>query len=263
MSKTIVLLLFTLVLLYSLIMVGSAFGESLLIPSIPEFTVRYVDLSYDKPPTYGVDQFTGETVIIDGGYYVDNKSVAFNIRNQPFTSYNDSDGNYIALYYNFRFKGHFGDDWLYYPFSESGGGTHRYSAMFYVLSDQSPKLEASDSEFTDIFLGLPFLFGAFNPQIGSEVDFQVQALIGHIYSEGDGFYSYTGQRSDWSSTRTIRVGVIETLTPSPEPTIPTSPTGMPDEEPQQLGQEVILGVAVTVAVIITGLGLLFYLVKRK
>lgn len=29
-------------------------------PSVPEFTVKYVDNSYDVPPTYGIDQYTGE-----------------------------------------------------------------------------------------------------------------------------------------------------------------------------------------------------------
>jgi hypothetical protein len=42
-----------------------------------------------------------------------------------------------------------------------------------------------------------------------------------------------------------------------------SPTPLPSEESQQLGQELILGVAVTVAVVCAGLGLLVYLIKRK
>jgi hypothetical protein len=192
-------------------------------PSVPDFTVRYVDLSYDVPPTYGTDQFTGETVITQEGYHVDNQSVAFRIKNQPFTSYNDSSGNIIALYYNFRFKGHFTEEWQYYPFSDGGTGTRRYSAMFYVLIDSSPKLAASDSEFTEIFLDLPLLFLAGSPPVGSQVDFQVQALTGHIDYEGDGYYSYTGQRSDWSSTQTITVGEGQTPTPSPA----TTPTPAP------------------------------------
>ena len=56
-----------------------------------------------------------------------------------------------------------------------------------------------------------------------------------------------------------------TLTPIPSPT-PTStpePTPTPYEEPQLADQKVILGVAITVAVIVAGLGLLFYLIKRK
>ena len=43
----------------------------------------------------------------------------------------------------------------------------------------------------------------------------------------------------------------------------TSPTPTPSNEPQQLGQEVILGVAITVAVVCAGLDLVVYLIKRK
>ena len=54
-------------------------------------------------------------------------------------------------------------------------------------------------------------------------------------------------------------------TPTPEPTPSPSPepTPTPYNETQQLGQAVILGVAVTVAVIVAGLCLLIYLTKRK
>jgi hypothetical protein len=43
----------------------------------------------------------------------------------------------------------------------------------------------------------------------------------------------------------------------------TSPTPTPSSEPQSTGQEVILGVALTVAVVVIGLGLLVYLIKRN
>jgi hypothetical protein len=59
------------------------------------------------------------------------------------------------------------------------------------------------------------------------------------------------------------LGLPATNSPSPEPTTPSSPTPLPSEEPQQIGQEVIFGVAVTVAVLCVALGLLVYLVKRK
>jgi hypothetical protein len=141
--------------------------------------------------------------------------------------------------------------------------------MFYVLSDQSPKLPASNSEYTDIVLGLPFLFGVENPPVGSQVDFQVQALIGHIDYVGDGFYSFIGQKSDWSNTQTITVGESQTPTPSPA-TTPTqtpspviTPTPTPYQEPQQTEQDIIVGAAIAAAVIGAGLGLLIYLIKRK
>jgi len=214
------------------VMVEFTFAQSISESLVPEFTLRYIDLSYYEPPTYGIDQFTGENVTVNEGRHVENRSVAFKIKNQIFSSYNDSSGNFISQYYNFRFKGHFGDEWYHYPFSESGDSTHRYSTTFYILTTQSPKLNASDSEYTDILLGLKFLFGAFNPSVGSQVDFQVQTLIGHIDYAGDGFYRYSGQRSDWSSTQTVTVGENQiTPTPTPEPTATPSPTPTPTSTP--------------------------------
>jgi hypothetical protein len=100
----------------SLTMLQSASAK----PSAPEFTVKYVDYSYDIPPTYSIDQYTGKSVITNDGKHVDNRSVEFTIKNQPFTPYNDSRGNNIYLYYNFRYKGPYGIDRSYYPFNPNG-----------------------------------------------------------------------------------------------------------------------------------------------
>jgi len=52
--------------------------------------------------------------------------------------------------------------------------------------------------------------------------------------------------------------------PSPTPTSTPTPTITPYQEPQQTEQqEIIVGVAITLAVIGVGLGLLLYLIKRK
>ena len=67
--------------------------------------------------------------------------------------------------------------------------------------------------------------------------------------------------ADYSSTPSP--SSTATPSPSPEPTIPTSPTPLPSEEPQQIGQIVIFGLIITVAVLAVGLGLLVYLIKRK
>ncbi len=41
-------------------MVESAFAQLIPTPSIPEFTLKYIDYSYDVPPTYKIDEYTGE-----------------------------------------------------------------------------------------------------------------------------------------------------------------------------------------------------------
>ena len=54
-------------------------------PSAPDFTVQYVDHSYDIPPTYGIDPYTGQTVMTFPGSHVDNRTIDVTIKNQPFT----------------------------------------------------------------------------------------------------------------------------------------------------------------------------------
>jgi hypothetical protein len=76
-------------------------------PSVPEFTIEYIDKSYDVQPTYGINQYTGQNVTTVAGYHVDKRTVEFTIKNQPFTTYRDSNGNNISLYCNFRFKGRY------------------------------------------------------------------------------------------------------------------------------------------------------------
>jgi hypothetical protein len=53
------------------------------------------------------------------------------------------------------------------------------------------------------------------------------------------------------------------LTNTPSPLSTPTPTFSPAPTQEPIGQEVILGVAVTVAVLAVGLGLLVYLIKRK
>lgn len=54
-----------------------------------------------------------------------------------------------------------------------------------------------------------------------------------------------------------------TTTASPSPSLTNSPVYSPTPEPQQTEPEIILGVAIVVAVFCAGLGLLFYLVRRR
>jgi hypothetical protein len=193
---------------------------------VTQFTVKYVDNSYDVPPTYGIDEYTGQNVTTSQGYRVDNQTIIFKIKNQPFTPYTDPSGNYIGLYYNFRAKGHYGDNWRLYPFSNEPSNLYpstnaqsvwRYSDTF---SSYSPEFPASNSEYTEVAIR-PISFDLYGAAIGRECDFQVQAMIGHIDPittgpiAGDGYYSFTGQFSDWSNTQTIYL-----MTTQPSPTVP-------------------------------------------
>ena len=110
-------------------------------PSVPEFTLKYVDYSYDVPPTYGIDQFSGEQIVTKEGYHVDERTIEFTIKNQAFTPHEDADGNNIILYYNIRFKGPYGTEWLDYPDrSHTWGGFPRFFFQTLQLQTQITRL---------------------------------------------------------------------------------------------------------------------------
>ena len=244
MSKSATLMLITVLVLSSLILVGSAFAQSTPKPSVPKFTLNFVTESKEIAPSTTIDPYTGKN-ITQPGYVLTYRIIEITVKNQPFSPYTDANGNYINVYYNVSFKGHYGDAWSHYPDST-------YMSVF----------NASASDYTVIRMSL----GNYPSTLdGSQLDFRLEALIGHYnYDQSpDGTKYVTGfsviESSGWSETQTITVG--ESQNSSPEPTTPTSPT--PYNEPQPSEQEVILGVAIAVAVIGSGLGLLIYLIKRK
>jgi hypothetical protein len=247
-------------LLFSALAVSMHFGtvqaeSSIPKPSIPEFTVKYVDNSYDVPPTYEIDQYTGKNVMTQAGYHVQNKTIELAIKNQLFTPYKDADGNSIRLYYNIGKKGHFGNSWGYLDTGYYGLDNH------YVDADL-------DSDYTVLTYGLVGNNGTLsllNLDIssGDQVDFRVQAFIGYntrIHESWTPFgevyhYVFTGETSDWSNTQTLTISESQTPTSSPPPT-PYSATPLTE-------QEIIIGVAIIAVVIGAGLGLLIYLIRRK
>jgi hypothetical protein len=164
-------------------------------PSVPEFTLKYVNHSFYEQPTYTIDPYTGEQVIENEGGYIQNDSIEIIIKNPPFTSYRDESGNYTSLYYNVRYKGHYGGQWQTYPMVASEG-----------------YWKASQSDYTVV--SLP------NTQVGhftagGQMDFQVQALIGYetvitalsqlspheLYN----IYTFHGTEGSWSNTQTITI----------------------------------------------------------
>ena len=106
-------------------------AQSITKPSVPNFTVTYVDNSYYMEPVYGVDQYSGETIQTGGGYTVQNKSFELKIKNLPFTPYavKDADGadRQVGISYEIRYKGHYGENWKFYLVS--GNSPSGYSVV--------------------------------------------------------------------------------------------------------------------------------------
>ncbi len=225
------------------ILICAIFGSSLIVtmayaqttiptPSAPEFTLMYEDNSYYVPPTYGIDQYTGQNITIKNGYQVDNRTVVFKIKNHPFNSFTDSNGKNSTLSYNFRFKGHYGTEWAYYPLNGTSA-THPYGNEF-------PNYSASNSNTTMISISLNVLngnsVGQESIREGSQVDFQIQALIGDLSKERnpstgwmDPSYLYTfyGEASSWSGTQTLNISKTPSASPSPSQTLNPSPSFTP------------------------------------
>ena len=240
-------MLLALLVLSSSVMVGAVFAQSITQPSVPEFSLVYVDNSYDVPTTYTIDDYTGEN-ITHPGYHVENRIIEVIIKNQPFTSY-ESNGQIIDFYLNVRIKGSYAENWttIYGP------------GLGYLIQSKSDYTQVSYSLDENEY---PFWD---NLNEGGAVDFQVEALIGSVHRDASTFWApwvFEGETSGWSDTQTITVSENLTPTPSPELTIPASSSPLPSEEPH-IWQDVILGVAVTVIVVVVGLGLLVYLFKRK
>jgi hypothetical protein len=185
----------------------SAFAQTLTKPSVPEFSVKYVDHSYDKPATYTTDPYTGRQVQ-NGGGHVDNKTIDITIKNQQFTK---KIGD-VTLYYTVQYKGHFAQDWQTLQI----GGYHPIN--FLLLETSTPQ---SDSQYTVISIRPDFSENA-------QVDYRVQALIAHNGSmlvhehplalDDPGYWEpalVTDVTSDWSSTQTVTIS---------NPQNPSSPT---------------------------------------
>jgi hypothetical protein len=226
-------------------------------PSVPEFTLRFVDNSYDVPPTFSTDPYTGKSVMAKDGYHVENKSIEVTIKNQPFTNYKDSQGNNIMLFYDVRWRGHFEDYW--HEFSSA----NNYLVASSSLMD-SGSLIYPNAPSTMLSYTLGENHNGNIPSIGDisaggQVDFQVQAFIGYyttiqgtpdpLFHRNTEQHVFTGEASGWSKTQTITIDDgISTTTPNttPSQSSPTSvasvnPTSMPDQSGPQSVSELSMG----------------------
>jgi hypothetical protein len=188
-------------------------------PSVPEFTLKFVDRSYDVPPqpttSISTDPDTGDpitTTTTVPGYHVYNKTIEITIKNQQFTPYY-SDGSKNKLYYNFSYRGEDQSEWDYY---QPGIGWR----------GEAPPLlfEQSSSEYTVVEIVAP---------ASGDVEVRVRALIGRyiwiptLLGSLDYYISgFEGKVSSWSSPQTINIpsGSTSDYVPTPTPIDTVSPT---------------------------------------
>jgi hypothetical protein len=209
-GKSLALAIILLLVASSLILVESASAQSETKPTVPEFTLKYVDLgTYDVPPSISpsINPYTGETTNTTiNGYQLVNRTIELTIKNQPFTSY-QSNGQIINLFFNVRFKGHYAQNW-----------TNMYYTEDYIVENYS-----SDHTKLSYSLG-QISMDELNPK--GQVDFQVQAFIGSIHRDASTFWApwvFDGESSGWSNTQTITIpetSASASPNPTPTPTVP-------------------------------------------
>jgi hypothetical protein len=264
-NKTYALLLILIIAMscLTLLTVKPTSAQTIPKPSAPEFTVKYVDRSYDTLPTYDVDQYTGKTVITKPSEHVDNRTIEIKIKNQPFTPFTDQNGNNINLLYNVRYKGSFGQEWtsLFGERSEwaNSGTIDPYRAYGYPT--QNP-----DDQYTTIS------FTLYWNMVEGEMDIQVEALVGYTTRAPDParehilwtvyIYTFYGEESGWSNTQTVTLGApVYTFSPSPSPSSdPTNPMNLTPTITTSPSDPIVLPLSTLVTVIAVFLAIIVVLV---
>ena len=215
----------------SLIMIKPACAQSIPKPSVPEFTVKFVNASYSVTTT---NPYTGANET----QQISNNSIKVTINNQPFDNSNNQ------IYYNIRAKPHFAENWTeIYPIqnrtsSYNGDGTFSFA---WYIDDSSPKSNSSYTIITFPVVATEYYAESgydiqryYSGDIGQEgryfaflhgipanaqIDFQVEALVGqnstYWYIQHPLFPQYGGfnqpaiaydSDSGWSNTQTITIG---------------------------------------------------------
>lgn len=242
MRKTFSLALILILAFSSLIMIKPADSQTIPKPSVPEFTVKLVDNSYDVPPTTRsttnyYKNITTTTVI--SGYHVRNVTIELTMRNQPYPP--DVGGNKTSLIYQIQMKPHFAQNW----------------------TDASP---TSIIPTTVPINGSGYTIANFpaNYAPNDEVDFRVQSVLlyEHVvfrytrlpfFGSDFGYYPFNVtdiyETSDWSPAQTF--------------TMPNTPVQNPGFSLSLDAQITIFSAVAIVALLLAVASLLLYRKKQK
>lgn len=229
-GKTLALLI-TLTIITScltLLTVKSTNGQIIPTSTIPQFTAKFVNSSYTETTT---NSYTGQSQT----QQINNNSIEITIKNQPFNYSNN--GLPYQLYYNVRTKPHFSNagNWtevypLYNLTSSRANANGIYPYAWYIYSPVQSNSTTTTIDFkvapdeSTGATGYDVYGTAFSElPIGSQLDFQVEALVGHnstywhirnAFDPDYGSFSVPAiawdSASGWSSTQTVTIGEVST-----------------------------------------------------
>jgi hypothetical protein len=210
-------------------------------PSVPEFSVRFVNDSYSKINT---NPYTGQSET----QQINNNFIELTIKNQPYVYSNN--GLSEHTYLDIRIKPHFAssDNWTeLYPLENLYNSSTAHSYSKYISSFSPSQISSSyTTDFsvvpTQVYQGsgydvqgTPF----YEIPIGSQIDFQVEALAGHnstYWQLNFAGFQYVGgsyasaiaydTASGWSPTQTVTIG--SSITSSSSSSAPTSTASIPE-----------------------------------
>jgi hypothetical protein len=238
--KTIALFLILIFAMSSLTLLTVKPANAQTIPNltIPQFTVKFVNASYTVTTT---NSYTGQNQT----QLINNNSIEITIKNQPFDYSNN--GLTYQIYFNIRIKPHFSntDNWTeVYPLENLTSSPANANGIFpfawYVFSPVQSNSTSTIIDFqvvpTDVnqatgydIYGTPF----YGIPIDSQLDFQVEALVGHNstywyiqhpFTPTYGGFSVSAvaydSASGWSNTQTIAIGETASTSPAPSPSVP-------------------------------------------
>jgi hypothetical protein len=239
-----ILILIMVISSQSLLMIKPTYAQSIPKPSVPQFTVKFVNASNSVTTT---NPYTGANET----QQIINDSIEVTIKNQPF------DHSNYQIYYNIRTKPHFAVNWTaVYPLrnmtsSYNSDGTFSFA---WYIDDSAPHANSSYTIINFPVVATEYYGESgydiqryYSGDIGQEgeyfaflngipdnaqIDFQVDALVGQnstywyvmhpLFPQYGGFnepaIAYDSD-SAWSNTQTITIGEIS-ASPSPTPTVP-------------------------------------------
>lgn len=224
--------IFLIAMLAVAFVVPSISAQSTPVPSVPTFSLTYIDHSFDAPAATVDDGYIGPHYV--PAHHVRNGTILVTINNQPFTQYKDANNHTIELFYHIRCKGHYDSSWITYPDTDD-----------YIQTSNSQTTVFSYG-MNEEWAGTP---GGRVPNLTQDgkLDFQVETFIGYsqtvctsIARRADDYYTYfTGQKSGWSNTQTISMPSGEVSFPAPEvtnapinaPTFPPLHIDIPNQAP--------------------------------